>query len=365
MLIKGQRALRKDIHNILLIQLGDIGDVVLSLPCIKTLHDNFPNGNVVVAVREKARELVEDCQWATDVISVDKKRRTWVGAIAYQRGFWQKLRKFRFDLAVDLRTGTRGAMLALFSGAHQRLGFHDEGVVRNLAFSGLVCPQAKSGQHLAEYYHSLLDAYDLDSSSIWPKHRVPSEKKTRVVALFQKEKIPADRPIVAVQPFSLWQYKDWAPDKYVALINRICSELGLPIIVTGSFAENDRAKRIVEKCRKGCVHNLAGKTSIGMLAAVLKACTLFIGGDSAGIHLAAAVGTATVSIFGPSSSVAWAPRGEFHRVVQTNLACVPCNKKGCAGDGVSPCLEKLSVEEVFSAARELLARQHQIMDRTA
>jgi heptosyltransferase-3 len=216
-----------------------------------------------------------------------------------------------------------------------------------LAFTGLLCPQAKSGQHLAEYYHSLLDAYDLNTESIWPKHSVPSEKKATVVRLFQKEGIPTDRPIVAVQPFSLWQYKDWATDKYVALINRIYSEFGLHVIVTGSFAEKDRANNIVKNCRKGYVHNLVGKTSIGMLAAVLEACSLFIGGDSAGIHHAAAVGTATVSIFGPSSSVAWAPRGGQHRVVQANLPCVPCNKKGCDGKGVSPCLEKLSVEEVF------------------
>ena len=365
MRITGQKTLRKGIHNILLIQLGDIGDVVLSLPCIKTLHDNVPKGKVIVAVREKARELVEDCQWTTDVISVDKKKRTWAGTIAYQTHFLKNLRKFRFDLAIDLRTGTRGAVLALLSGARQRLGFHDnEGRVRNLAFSGLVCPQPTPGQHLAEYYHSLLDAYDLKAASVWPKHSVPEDKKTRVIALFQKEKIPTDRPVVAVQPFSLWTYKDWAPEKYVELINRISSEFRLPVVITGSFAEKDRANNIVENCRKGYVHNLVGKTSIGMLAAVLEASSLFIGGDSAGIHLAAAVGTATISIFGPSSSVAWAPRGEFHRVVQTNLACVPCSKKGCNGDGVSQCLEELSVEDVFSPVHELLERQHQITNGT-
>ena len=125
MRIKGQKTLRKGIHNILLIQLGDIGDVVLSLPCIKTLHDNVPKGKVIMAVREKARELVEDCQWTTDVISVDKKKRTLVGTIAYQTLFLKKLRKFHFDLAVDMRTGTRGAVLALLSGARQRIGFHE------------------------------------------------------------------------------------------------------------------------------------------------------------------------------------------------------------------------------------------------
>lgn len=356
MLVKGQRALKKDIHNVLLIQLGDIGDVVLSLPCIRTLHDNFPNANIVVAVREKARELIEDCTWATDVISVNKEKRSLVQEIAHQKEFFSRLRRYRFDLAIDLRTGTRGAVLAFLSGARQRIGFHDYegGFFRNRAFTGLTCPIAEAGQHMAEYYHSLLDAYNLKTDCVWPEHMVPSEKRARVIALFQKEKISTDGPIIAVQPFSLWQYKDWALDKYVALINKICSEFGCSIVVIGSAAENDRAEFIIKKCQNGCVHNFAGKTSIGMLAAVLQACSLFIGGDSAGTHVSAAVGTATVNIYGPSSSEAWAPRGEQHRVVQKQYPCIPCNQKGCGGSEISRCLEELTVDEVMAGVKKQL-----------
>ena len=102
----------------------------------------------------------------------------------------------------------------------------------------------------------------------------------------------------------------------------------------------------MKKCPRN-TYNLAGKTSIGTLAAVFKACKLFIGVDSAGVHIAAAVGLPTVCIFGPSSYIDWAPRGPQHRVVYKDFQCVPCYQKGCGGSGYSRCLEELNLEEVM------------------
>lgn len=351
--VKGRRALIKDIRSILLIQLGDIGDVVLSLPCIRTLHDNFPKARVIVAVREKAKELIEDCPCATDVISVSKKTRCLGDELAYQKDFFLKLRRFRFDLAIDLRTGTRGAVLAFLSGARQRIGFYagDGRLWRNRVFTDLILPELKVCQHLAEYYHILLDQHGLKIKHVWPQHVVPQEKKERVAALLTEEQIPVDTPLIAIQPFSLWRYKDWGADKYVGLIRWICSEYDVFVVVTGSVGERKRAGSIVNKCGRRHVYNLAGRTSIGMYAAVLQACQLFIGGDSVGIHLSAAVGIPTVSIFGPSSPASWAPRGDQHRIVQKDLPCVPCKDKGCEGSEVSRCLDALTVDEVISVVK--------------
>jgi len=83
------------------------------------------------------------------------------------------------------------------------------------------------------------------------------------------------------------------------------------------------------------------------VAGVLKKCGLVIGIDSAAIHIAAAVGTPTVSIFGPSAPVNWAPRGEQHEVIFKDLPCVPCRQKGCNHSGVSRCLEELSIDELI------------------
>jgi heptosyltransferase-3 len=352
---------RKNYRNILLIQLGDIGDVVLSLPSIRALKENFQQANVVVAVREKAQELIQDCPWATGVIAIDKNSRSFIQEIICQKNFFLRIRKYHFDLVLDLRTGTRGAILAMLSGARQRVGFYasDGKVWRNRLFTHLYAPETKPGDYVADRYLSLLVAHNITTDNCEPEIDVPLEKQQNADAIFTKAQIPFDRPVIAIQPFALWQYKEWGLDKYIQLINRLVSEYNVSVIITGSPDESKQADEIIKQCRRN-TYNLAGRTSLGTLSAVLKTCSLFIGGDSAGIHIAAAVGTPTVSIFGPSSSADWAPRGKQHTVVQKDLECAPCHKKGCQGKGFSRCLEELTVDEVMTAVRSQMSKMNRV-----
>jgi lipopolysaccharide heptosyltransferase II len=357
MLIKGNSLQTQDIRNILLIQLGDIGDVVLTFPCLRALREHFPQAAIIIAVMEKAKELIEDCPWVSGVITINKEKRSLFQEISYQGSFFSEVRKYHFDLAIDMRRGTRGAILGYLSGARQRIGFYSykKGLFRNSLFSHLAVPVKKPGQHMTEYYLSLLEEYHLDTEKIRPELYISHEKQQRATALFREEEIPLGRPIVALQPFSLWQRKEWGIKKYGQLINWIRSAYGFPVIITGSARERGRAEEIVAVCG-GNAFNLAGKTSLSILGAVIKRCGLLIGVDSAGIHIAAAVGTPTVSIFGPTLFSSWAPRGEQHRIVHKDLPCVPCDKKGCNGSGVSLCLEELTVEEVQHVVREHVHR---------
>ncbi len=131
----------------------------------------------------------------------------------------------------------------------------------------------------------------------------------------------------------------------VELIDTIQKRYDLTVLITGSPDERGRAARVVERC---CIQpfNLAGKTSIGELAAVLSACRGFIGVDTAALHLAAAVGIPTLGIFGPSPAVCWAPRGSRHAVVSKDMPCVPCRQKGCDNSEISRCLDELTVAEM-------------------
>jgi lipopolysaccharide heptosyltransferase II len=358
--LKGSPNIPNDVRKILLIQLGDIGDVVLTMPSLRALRESFPNAALIVAVRDKARELMVDCPWADDVISVSGPKRPLLEGLHHQKRFFKQLRQYRFDLSINLRTGDRSAILSFLAGARQRISFyaHDGHLWQNRVSTHLNLLDYEAGQYVADYYSSLLASYKIRTRHNLPQTIVPDEKLKKVQDLFFEERIPINRPVIALQPFSIWQYKEWGPDKYVQLIRRITSRLGLPVIVAGSPEERARASAIAAASGPQ-VFNLAGKTSIGMFAAVLKSCGLFIGVDSAGMHIAAAVGTPTVSIFGPSSAASWAPRGPRHKVVHSNLPCVPCRQKGCDGTEQSRCLDVLSVDEVMRAVEaqmeELLA----------
>ena len=341
--------------NILLIQLGDIGDVVLSIPAFRAVREHFPQAKIIVAVREKAKDLIQHIPWVDGVMFVNQDQRPLLHEIHYQWTFFSLLRSCHFDLVFDFRTGTRGAVLAFLSGAKERVGFLDpEGFWRNRLFTRLYRLDYHASMHVAAYYFSLLQADGLTVAHEGPKMHVTPEMQKKASHILKKEGVSSEWPVIAIQPFSLWRYKEWSADKYIQLIQRILSAWRVSIVITGSQDERERAKDLVDRCEsrghegKGRqVFNLAGKTSLGELAAVIEASQLFIGSDRAGMHIAAAGGTPTVVIFGPSAPASWAPAGSDHAIVQKDLPCVPCRQKGCDGSEVSRCLEELAVDEVW------------------
>ena len=333
--------------DILLIQLGDIGDVVLTLPAIRALKENFPDRRLIACVRDKAKDLVQECVWTDGVIAIGKEKRSLRNEILHQFNFFRALRKRDFGLAIELRTGTRGAILAFLSGAPCRIGrFADDGIRwRNRLFTHLVRPANELTQYSAEHSLNILAPMDLRIRNRIPEIAVSAERKREARALFEREGVSADRPVFAIHPFSLWKYKEWKVDQWVLLVDDLVERFQCDVIITGSPDERVRAREILEKGR-GHIFNLAGKTPIGLLPAVLQACRFFIGVDTAALHIAAAVGTPTVGIFGPSSQICWAPRGEGHYVVSKKMACVPCRDKGCSGSEISRCLDELGYTEV-------------------
>jgi predicted lipopolysaccharide heptosyltransferase III len=355
MLVKGSIVLPGQKGGVLLIQLGDIGDVVLTMPAINALRRHFPDNELIMCVREHARELAEDCPWTDGVISVDKERRKLRHELAYQVRFLSDLRKPRFSLAIDLRTGSRGAIAAFLSGARYRIGrFADGGPSwRNSLFTHLVRPENEAFQYAPEHNLNILAPFGLQMEDALPTLTIPGPRKKWAQAILRKAGIPKHRPIAAIHPFSLWQYKEWQPSEWISLIHHLTEKRGFSVIVTGSPAERARAEELTEGF-KGWAFNLAGKTSIGELPALLQLCGLFIGVDTAALHIAGAVNVPTVGIFGPSSPITWAPRGNHHCVATKGMSCQPCRQKGCQGTEKSRCLDELKAEEVISVVETRL-----------
>lgn len=340
------------LKTILLIQLGDIGDVVYSFPCARALKETMPEARLIFAVREKAVGLIEGCRWADGVIAVGATQRWGWNIFKQQWRFWRTVRRYRFDLAIDLRTGTRGAVFAFLSGASFRLAPYalDGTLWRNRLFTHLVMPSGKQQQFIVDHYLEVLKPYGIHTEELSPEISVSSARAADGERLLASYGLTGRDRIVAVQPFSLWGYKEWQLEKMVALIQRVHGEHGLQVIIIGGPDERERAEQIAALAGDG-VFNLAGQTSIALLPAVLKQCCLFLGVDSAGLHIAAAVGTPTIGLYGPSAFATWAPRGENHAVVHKKISCVPCRRKGCDDNLKSRCMDELGVDEVYSALR--------------
>ncbi|HOK07945.1 MAG TPA: glycosyltransferase family 9 protein [Syntrophales bacterium] len=354
--------MNRHVGSVLLIQLGDIGDVVLTLPAVAVVRRCFPVAKMIVAVREKARDLLEGHPWIDAVVGVETGKRNLHEALLHQWRFFSRLRSYRFDLAFDFRTGTRGALMALLSGARERVGFHERGSPpwRRLCFHRLYRREYQLGEPVAVFYASLLACHGLtiadEDLKVWLP--VSPEREEKVDILLRNLGAAPKEPLAALQPCSLWRYKEWDIRRYTALMERLRARQPWTFVLTGSPEERERIAALQRQCLlpENVVINLAGKTDIGDLPALFRRCALFIGPDSAGLHIAAAVGTPTVGIFGPSSPASWAPRGERHAVAAKDFPCVPCRRKGCDDEGgVSKCLEELTVDEVWSVVERQLS----------
>lgn len=165
-----------------------------------------------------------------------------------------------------------------------------------------------------------------------------------------------------MQPVSLWQYKELPEDSYVTIARETAAATGGHVILVGGPAEVPALDRIARQAG-GKVTNLAGKSPLDLLPAILAICDRFVGIDSAGLHVAAAVGTPSVGIFGPSAVDSWMPRGDAHRAVTATMDCIPCRRKGCDDSGQSKCLVQLDPHRVVAAACEGLVRSGRGGDR--
>jgi heptosyltransferase-3 len=158
---------------------------------------------------------------------------------------------------------------------------------------------------------------------------------------------------VTINPFSRWKYKEWGYGKWEEVIEWLYDEHGLRSVLVGSKEEAGAAAGLAGKCN-GHALSLAGKTTLGELAALLGLSSLHLGVDSAAPHIAAAVGTPSVTIFGPSDWRAWMIPDATHRVVTPDKDCVPCSKKGCDHSEISICLDEMGTERMKSTIGDVL-----------
>ena len=357
MIIKGDQTIGREISKILIIQLGDIGDVVWATPTFRAVKETHPQASVSVLLREGLGSLVEEDPHIHKIFEVQGYSGTLLEKTKRHIGFIRSLREERFDLAFDLRLDDRGAFMAFLTGAPSRISLVDHTAIwRNRLFTHLVDPPPATQRRYgaAEQSLQIVREFGVETGDTTPKLWVRDETAERVRHLLDREGVSAAGRWVSINPFSRWPYKEWDDGKWIRIIDWLWKEHKLATVIVGSSEEMERAAYIRDhSC--GQVFNLAGKTTLGELAGLLSASRVHIGVDSAAPNIAAAVGSPTITIYGPSDWLDWAPQGAQHIVVTPDRDCAPCHQKGCDGSGTSKCLEELTVEKVQGVVRAFLA----------
>ncbi|MGH7410142.1 MAG: glycosyltransferase family 9 protein, partial [Candidatus Methylomirabilis sp.] len=148
-------------------------------------------------------------------------------------------------------------------------------------------------------------------------------------------------------------FKAWPVERFAELADRLAGVAGCRVLLGGDVRERELAEAIRAQSRVAPTV-LAGRTTLRQLAAVLKRCALFVGNDNGPMHMAAALGTPVVALFGPSAPEVWGPRGSHTEVLYKGLDCRRCFHPTCTR-GEQSCMKQISVDEVFAAARKVLS----------
>jgi len=346
------------VRRALVIKLRHHGDVLLTSPVFTVLKNHAPHAEIDALVYAETQEMLSLHPAISELHVID---RSWKkqGVISHLRHEFRLLRNLQarqYDLVIHLTENPRGAWLAHRLGARYTVA-RDYGAKRGrlwrAGFTHLYRVPAR--RHTVEMH---LDA--LRRLGIYPREDeraltlVPGDEAEQSIAASLLTHGLASHGFIHVHPTSRWLFKCWDADKFAALLNTLL-DAGERIVLTAApnDAERQYLSQITAQLRKPVV-DLSGLLNLKQLAALTAQAKCFIGVDSVPMHIAAAMQTPCVTLFGPSGDMEWGPWMVTARVLTSDHSCRPCGMDGCAGSKVSECLTSIPVERVLRAVHEVL-----------
>lgn len=364
-------------NRILVVKLADMGDLLNVTPALQALRAAYPCARIDLLTTPASAALLKGASYISGITAFDKSAFDSLSSLLNPRSLLKTVRflvrlplarydaVFIFHHFTSLWGTAKFAVLSLASGARVRAGL-DNG--RGSFLTHRVTDSGFGAMHEADYWLNVAALLGADVRAGWRSH-IPAGEDDRAAAknlldFFGKERLP----LVAIHPGAggYSTARIWPVERFAGVAKALAVKDGAGIVVLGGPDEEAAAAQLEAMLDAGGkVLNLAGRTTIHQTAAVIERCDLFLGNDSGPMHVAAAVETPVVAVFGPSNRQAWGPytpagKASIHRTVSRDLPCMPCFyrahslglREGC---GTRPCLTGLPVGPVLAACREALA----------
>ncbi len=335
----------RGVKRVLIVKLSAIGDVIHALPVAAALKDAYPHLEIDWAVEEPFVPLLSGNPCLRDIIALPKLRGSRLRSASFRRDYRKRLRGLRdnhYDVSLDLQGLTKSAVVAVASGAKVRLGYH---WLREAArFLETPVPRRPESVHVVDQYLDVARFSGASPTAVRFPFEIPDEDAIIVESLLAEAGIASGAKFVTLNPASARPDKEWDALKFAALADRLAAESGLPsVVVTADIAA---AARVMDAARSSPV-NLAGRTNLKQLAEVLRRGAVHACGDTGSGHIAAALGSPVVSLFGPTDPARSCPYGQAAGVVSHREVCNPdCRGNKCALS-VPRCMDSITVDEVF------------------
>jgi lipopolysaccharide heptosyltransferase I len=333
--------------SILIILMGSLGDVARGLGLVSHIKAHLPESRITWLVEPKCAALVGLHPQIDHIIEFKRKR-----SVAAVWDLFKELNQKHFDITLDLQRILKSGFFSLLSGAGRRIGLNRRNAkefnwIFNNEHIGYFKDDLPKIHHYLKFTEYLgmpePDKMEFGISSPGVKATAP-----RIVA-------ELGHSYIAVVLGTSWESKNWFWESYNDLVKQILSGYNLKIVLVGDQTQRELADNLVQEISSPDLLNLVGKTTLPELTALLKAAVCGVGPDSGPGHLAAAVNTPFVTLFGPTSAVRTAPYGCENLVVKADMECAPCYRNSCP-DRNKECMLKIKAEAVMAMLARVLHR---------
>lgn len=339
----------RQVKRILVRGVNWVGDTVLTYPAVQQLKTLFPHSHLAILVSSPLVDLWKTFPYVDEIIPFQKKK----GIVS----FWedlnisQSLNERNFDLAVIFPRSFRSAFQIYLARIPIRIGYEDEGRSFFLTH-GIHRTKEILRSHRVHYFRKLTEPLGKIESFPSPRILLREEDRRWAEQRLRDLGIQNGGPLIGMNPGATFGLaKCWSPRRFGELGKRLCEKWKATLLLFGKEEEGPIAKEILQNLENGGI-DLTGKTRLLQLAALLERCRLLVTNDTGTMHVAIAVGTSVVALFGSTDPSVTGPWGDGHVVVRKDVPCSPCLKRVCPTD--HQCMELITVDEVLKECERYL-----------
>ncbi len=330
------------IQKILFFKPGAIGDFLHTLPALKALQNKFPAAVITVVVSPGQESLIQGTPVAGNVLVYNKDEVKKSVKALWKFGL--RLRQEHYDLFVDMQPSFKSRVLRRLSGAHTVLVYRKQKKIKH----------GERRLHAADNFMETIRQLGIEEIAATITLPLQPDAVAAIDTLLSRVKIPQEKPLTALNCSvgAARPARNWFPDRFAALADRLVTELNAAVVFIGGKEDSELVASVLSLMKQKAV-SVAGKLSISESAALLARCRCLVSSDTGPLHLATAVGTPVVGLYGSTDPQRTGPIGRGHQVILKKLPCVPCEQKDCPLT-TRICMSEITVDEVASAVKDVL-----------